>query len=49
MMPDQDTVEFVARNIELTLQDPTMSPWQKLRFILWLIYVTSPQTPRFIF
>lgn len=43
MMSDQDTVEFVARNIELTLKEPSMSTWQKLRFILWLIYVTSPR------
>ena len=47
-MPDQDTIEFVVKNIIVTLEDPTQTPWQKARFIFWLMQVTSPARP-FIF
>lgn len=40
--------EFVARLVFLTLEDSTMSTWEKLKYIYWLALVTSPVAPRFM-
>jgi len=42
---NNDTVKFVAELIILTLQDDTMTGWEKFKYISWLIYVTAPARP----
>lgn len=40
--------EFVTTLVILTLEDTTMTGWEKFKYIWWLAQVTSPVTPRFM-
>lgn len=40
--------EFLTRLLVLTVEDQTMTTWEKLKYIYWLVLVTSPVLPRFM-
>lgn len=46
-MPNEETIEFVRDVLMLTWEDPTFSFWEKVKFTVWMFYVTAPVQPRF--
>jgi hypothetical protein len=44
-MPDKDTLDFVQRLIQTTIEDPDMTFWEKAKFIVWIFYITTPPRP----